>query len=40
MPQYKIGDKVQINDQCYTIAGEPYLGGCADVYPLENEGTR
>lgn len=39
MPQYKIGDKVQINDQCYTIAGEPYLGGCADVYPLENEGT-
>ena len=40
MPQYKIGDKVQINDQCYTIAGEPYLGGYADVYPLENEGTR
>lgn len=40
MPQYKIGDKVQINDQCYTIAGEPYLGGCADVYPLENEGNR
>ena len=40
MPQYKIGDKVQINDQCYTIAGEPYLGGCADVYPLENEGIR
>ena len=40
MPQYKVGDKVQINDQCYTIAGEPYLGGCADVYPLENEGTR
>lgn len=22
MPQYKIGDRVQINDQCYTIAGE------------------
>ena len=40
MPQYKIGDRVQINDQCYTIAGEPYLGGCADVYPLENEGIR
>lgn len=40
MPQYRIGDTVQINGHCYTIAGEPYRGGCADVYPLENEGAR
>lgn len=40
MPQYRIGETVQINGHCYTIAGEPYRGGCADVYPLENEGTR
>ena len=40
MPQYIIGDTVQINGHCYTIAGEPYRGGCADVYPLENEGAR
>lgn len=39
MPQYRIGETVQINDHCYTIAGEPYRGGCADVYPLENEGA-
>lgn len=39
MPQYEIGDKVQINNHCYTIAGEPICGGCADVYPLENEGA-
>ena len=40
MPQYRIGDTVQINGHCHTIAGEPYRGGCADVYPLENEGAR
>lgn len=40
MPQYRIRDTVQINGHCYTIAGEPYRGGCADVYPLKNEGTR
>ena len=40
MPQYRIRETVQINGHCYTIAGEPYCGGCADVYPLENEGTR
>lgn len=38
--QYKRGDIVQINGNSYKIAGEPICGGCADVYPLENEGTR
>lgn len=37
--QYKRGDIVQINGNSYKIAGEPICGGCADVYPLENEGT-
>lgn len=38
--QYKRGDIVQINGNSYKIAGEPICGGCADVYPLENEGAR
>lgn len=37
--QYKRGDIVQIEGNSYKIAGEPICGGCADVYPLENEGA-
>ncbi len=36
--QYKRGI-VQIEGNSYKIAGEPICGGCADVYPLENEGA-
>lgn len=34
--QYK---RIQIEGNSYKIAGEPICGGCADVYPLENEGA-